>query len=122
MLTPKIPPCYLTVNHSENGTQAEHNFVILSLTVFKNSFWKANKHCSFLFHKPVSVDWLYCSLGEQTQVYFRSIMHGLTELKELKHWIFLFVCLFLQSLCSTAVPLDEELVHGLLGTGLHSRK
>ena len=33
---------------------------------------------------------------------------------------FFFVCLFLQSLCSTAVLLDEELVHGLLGPGLHT--
>ena len=95
MLTPKIPPCYLTINHSENGTQAEDNFVTLSLTVFTNSSWKTSKHCSLLCHKPVSVDWLYCALGEQTQVYFRSIMHWLTELKELKHWIFfLFVCFY----------------------------
>ena len=92
MLTPKIPPCYLTINQSENCAQAEHTPCDpLPHTVFKNPSLKANKHCTFLCHKPVSVDWLYCALGEWTQVCFMSIMHGLTELKELKYWVF---CLF----------------------------
>ena len=46
-------------------------------------------------------------------------MHGLTELRELKHWFFLFVFTITVLYCST---LDEDLVHGLSGTGLHSRK
>lgn len=28
--------------------------------------WPCNKHCAFLYHNLVSVDWLCCTLGEQT--------------------------------------------------------
>ena len=71
-----LTPDYLTINQSEECPQADHAphnpvFKNLSLKAIREfRFWSiscphslfgsCNKHCTFLHHNPVSVDWLYC--------------------------------------------------------------
>ena len=41
-----------------------------ALAAYSPCLCSANKHCSFLHHHPVSVDWLCCVSGEWNQVWF----------------------------------------------------
>ena len=38
--------------------------------------WPCKKHCTFLHHNLVSVDWLCCTLGEWTEVWFGNKQRG----------------------------------------------
>ena len=98
MLTSVTSLCYLVLNQSENCAGANHApcnslpnlaFKNPSLKAIKEfgSFehllallleWPCSKHCTFLYHNPISVDWFYSKKANEPK--FRLVTPPLPQL------------------------------------------